>query len=286
MTVPLAAFIILNAFGILPYAKSRNNLGQTEAHDEARRDLRQSRGAAPQAGKPATLSATTTTVHRTDRDRQGGRMKGSWGLLWMFVAWAALMRLRLAYDIGVYGVALFGFLPSMMGALVDWGARDDIREALIQGGVTAAVGCAFFIAIGVEGLICMVMALPLAFPLGMLGSCLSFKLRTTRPEARSAALLLLPLASGPPAMTSRSCPASTRSPPRLRSRRARNRVEDVIAYTDMPGADRLGVSHRHRLPSPCASRGCGRWCDSVLRFLRLARSSSPFPSGSPASNSS
>ena len=118
-----------------------------------------------------------------------------WTLLWIVAAWAALIAVAVGLSkVGAYGLALFAFLPLMMGALTQWSRPvETLRQALIQGAATAAIGCVFFILIGVEGLICMAMALPLAVPLGMLGSCLSFKLRSTRSDARSAALLLLPL---------------------------------------------------------------------------------------------
>ena len=90
---------------------------------------------------------------------------------WIVVAWAVLIAAAVGLSrVGAYGVSLFAFMPFAMGALTEWSWRaPTTRRALTQGAGTAAVGCLFFIVIGVEGLICMAMALPLAVPLGTVG---------------------------------------------------------------------------------------------------------------------
>src|SRR5690349_14501261 len=170
------------------------HLRPADAHDAAPRGVRQDRGAAAPAGKPALHTTTAQAVARIDPNHEGTGMKMLWRLLWMCAAWAALIAAAVTLArAGIYGVALFAFLPVVMRALVGWSRPvATIRQASMQGGLTAAIGCLFFIVIGLEGLICMVMALPLAVPLGMLGSCLSFLVRNRRMASRTTAALLLP----------------------------------------------------------------------------------------------
>ena len=47
-------------------------------------------------------------------------MTVDWGLLWIAAAWAALIAVAVGLTrVGAYGVALFAFLPLLMGALVE-----------------------------------------------------------------------------------------------------------------------------------------------------------------------
>jgi len=195
-------------------------------------------------------------------------MKIDWTLLWVVAAWAALIAVAVGLStIGAYGIALFAFLPLMMGALVEWTRpAKTLRQALKQGAATAAIGCAFFIVVGVEGLICMVMSLPLALPLGMLGSGLSFKVRTTRPDAHSAALLLLPLGLGSAGYDVAVEPSVYQVTTSIEIAASPQEVwTHVIAYTDMPEpADwvfRTGIGYPRRVRLEGDGVGATRYCD-------------------------
>src|SRR5215813_2457930 len=76
---------------------------------------------------------------------------------------------------GAYGWTLFVMLPVIAGALSAWSFRPETagRAAKI-GAITGALGCGLFLVLGVEGLICVAMALPLVVPLAILGSLLAF----------------------------------------------------------------------------------------------------------------
>ena len=105
-------------------------------------------------------------------------MRTRWPLLWVPVVWALLIALSalVLTKAGGYGIVLFAFLPSVMGALVGWCLPSrSAGDAMAHGAATAAVGCAFFLVVGIEGLICIAMSLPLAVPLGMFGSWLAFR---------------------------------------------------------------------------------------------------------------
>ena len=108
---------------------------------------------------------------------------------WLLIVlgWAALVGISVVLSTaGAYGVVLFAFLPLVMGVLTDWTMpAETTRRALVHGAATGAIGCLFFMLIGIEGLICIAMSLPLAVPLGMMGSWLAYKARVRAPRGRS-----------------------------------------------------------------------------------------------------
>ena len=87
---------------------------------------------------------------------------------------------------GTYGLTLFLIAPFAMGALASMILRPPTARRAIAIGVYAALaGCSFLLLLGMEGIICILMALPLAIPLAALGAWLVHK------TTRSAGLLLL-----------------------------------------------------------------------------------------------
>ena len=99
---------------------------------------------------------------------------------------------------GTYGLSLFLVLPIAAGALGAWVAksRTAVSAAWVGASATAIASLGFF-AFGIEGAICILMALPLACPLGALGGFLFFHLSQKRALANGAAMLaLLPLGFG------------------------------------------------------------------------------------------
>ena len=87
---------------------------------------------------------------------------------------------------GTYGLTIFLLAPFLLGVVVSWVKRPrDARQALALGFYSALIGCGLLLFVGLEGFICVLMALPLAIPLAMLGSWLAYQ------TARSAALFLL-----------------------------------------------------------------------------------------------
>jgi hypothetical protein len=195
-------------------------------------------------------------------------MKAELKLVWVPVAWATLIAVAVALStIGVYGLALFAFLPLVMGALVGWSRPvATARQALVQGGVTAAVGCLFFIVVGVEGLICMAMALPLALPLGALGSFAAFHCRRTRSGVRSTALLLLPIGLGSAGYDVAMVPSVYEITTSIEVAASPETVwRHVIGYAKMPEPTdwvlRTGISYPQRVRLEGAGVGAIRYCD-------------------------
>lgn len=71
---------------------------------------------------------------------------------------------------GVYGWTLFVLFPMLLGAISAWVFRPtNGTSAAAIGALTAAASACFLLFAGLEGIICIVMALPLVAPLGALG---------------------------------------------------------------------------------------------------------------------
>lgn len=76
---------------------------------------------------------------------------------------------------GAYGWTLFVLLPVIAGGLGTWSYRPRTAGHAIGIGATiGALGCGFFLLMGAEGVICVVMALPVVVPLAIMGSLLAY----------------------------------------------------------------------------------------------------------------
>src|SRR5271169_3947179 len=93
---------------------------------------------------------------------------------------------------GVYGLTIFVVFPVVVGGLSAWVFRPTTwLRALGVGALTLTGASCCFLLLGQEGLLCVLMSLPLAVPLGALGCWLVYVAGSYRPRARSAAMLLL-----------------------------------------------------------------------------------------------
>ena len=72
---------------------------------------------------------------------------------------------------GIYGLEIFVIAPWIIGAIASFIVRPQSGRAAVGVGMLATLlGTCSLLAVGLEGLLCIVMALPLALPLGALGS--------------------------------------------------------------------------------------------------------------------
>jgi hypothetical protein len=94
---------------------------------------------------------------------------------------------------GLYGWTIFALLPGFLGGAVSWSLRPATGgENSIVGAVSAVFGAFFLLAIWQEGLICVLMALPLVVPMGALGGWLAYRFEAaSRLQTNGAAMLLL-----------------------------------------------------------------------------------------------
>jgi hypothetical protein len=196
-------------------------------------------------------------------------MNVDWKLLWVPVAWAGSIAVSalVLMKAGAYGLVLFAFLPFAMGWLVGWyrPARTT-RQALTQGAATAVVGCAFFIVIGVEGLICTVMALPFAIPLGMLGSVLALMARTARLDSHMAALLVLPIGLGSAGYDVAATPPLYEVTTSIEVAASPHDVwQHVVSYAAMPEPAEwvfaTGIGYPRQVRMDGVGVGATRYCD-------------------------
>src|SRR5713226_4046825 len=96
---------------------------------------------------------------------------------------------------GVYGWTIFVLFPVFLGGLAAWVFRPTTgARALGLGALTVTIAAGSLLILGSEGLICIAMTLPLAIPLGALGSALVYRATPSRRATRGgiAMLLLLP----------------------------------------------------------------------------------------------
>ncbi len=108
-------------------------------------------------------------------------------LLPVTLAPAALLAAR-----GFYGLTLFLVFPFVLGAVTVWIAKPRTGGRAALWGLAAsfaAIGVS--VLIGMEGLGCLIMFMPLALPLGALGGCMAFHAARSGIGARGAGMLLL-----------------------------------------------------------------------------------------------
>ena len=89
---------------------------------------------------------------------------------------------------GVYGLTIFVVAPLALGALA---SPANGKHAAGMGAISVAAALCALLMVGWEGLICIAMALPLAVPLGALGSWAVYRLASSRLARPSLAMLLL-----------------------------------------------------------------------------------------------
>lgn len=93
---------------------------------------------------------------------------------------------------GLYGWTLFALLPGLLGVVAVWVSRPYSQwRAAIRGAAAGAVGTFVYFGLGLEGLICVLMAMPVAIPFGALGGWITYMLCATRWEAQGVALMMI-----------------------------------------------------------------------------------------------
>jgi hypothetical protein len=120
----------------------------------------------------------------------------NWRILISFLCFAALLgtAFYLARH-GKYGWTLFVMLPILAGGLGTWSLQPETwGRAIRVGALTGALGCGLFLVLGMEGIICVLMALPIVLPLAILGSLLAYwGGGLSNPKQPAAMCLLLPI---------------------------------------------------------------------------------------------
>jgi len=167
---------------------------------------------------------------------------------------------------GLYGWTLFALFPMFLGSITSFALRPASWSAAAGwGAFTVTLALASLLLLGSEGAICVAMALPLAAPLGSLGSLLVYWTRSARlAKPRTAMLLLLPAASltwdvkAPPTVFEvRSAIEISATPEQV--------WKHVVTFSDLPEPQewffRAGVAYPKRARIEGFGPGAIRYCE-------------------------
>ncbi len=196
---------------------------------------------------------------------------------------------------GVYGLTIFLLLPGAAGGLVAWVERPESSgRALRLGAIAGGLAPLLILLAGRDGVICMLMAMPLAALLGGIGGWLAYHVVNWSVPARGLpALLLLPLASlgwdfnaKPPVFEAHTSLEIAAPPERV--------WKYVIAFPQLPEPTEwyfhTGLAYPIRAHIDGSGRGAVRYCEFSTgpfvepievwdepRLLRFAVTENPAP---------
>ncbi len=110
------------------------------------------------------------------------------GLLWTILLFGGGIALL---HHGVYGWTIFLLCPAALGIIASWVLRPETAsKAFSLGALAVLVGSLLLMVFAVEGVVCVIMALPITASLGAFGSWLVFRAGSP-PDPRSITMLLL-----------------------------------------------------------------------------------------------
>ena len=196
---------------------------------------------------------------------------------------------------GAYGLTLFVAIPFLIGAVTAWPQEPkSAAYAAGLGGLGAGIATGALLFVGVEGIICIAMALPLTVPLGCLGGLLAYWLRTRAAESSTfALLLLLPSATLPwdviakPDVFQVHSSIEIAAPPE-------QVWKNVVSFSDLPEPEewyfKTGIAYPRRAHIEGTGAGAVRYCEFSTgpfvepietwdepRLLRFRVTSNPAP---------
>jgi hypothetical protein len=167
---------------------------------------------------------------------------------------------------GVYGLALFLAVPFFLGILVDIAFVPRTGPcAAGYGALAALVASGSLLVVGIEGLICIVMSLPITVTLGATGAFVSYEFRRQRVRAHGAAMLLLlpagslgfDLTARPPVFQVRTAIDIAAPPEKV--------WQSVVTFSDLPEPDqwyfRAGLAYPKRARIVGSGPGAVRYCE-------------------------
>lgn len=170
--------------------------------------------------------------------------------------------------IGTYGLTVFIVLPIAVGAFGAWVTKARTETKAIVAGMTAnVIACMFFLMAGLEGLLCIAMALPLALPFGALGGWLAYGATHKRTLARGTAMLaLLPLGLGTLGFDATARPDVFQVRSSIEIAAPPERVwKHVVTFSELPPPDewyfKAGIAYPMRARIEGTGPGAVRYCE-------------------------
>jgi hypothetical protein len=167
---------------------------------------------------------------------------------------------------GLYGLTLFVAAPVMIGALAVWIFQPKTTsEAAWMGAIAPSLAMLALLLVKVEGIICIVMAIPLTGPLGLCGGLLAFHLIRTR-EVRGGAVTLVLLPSFGLLWDFNAQPPVFKVQSQLEIAAPPQEVwKHVIAFDELPEPKewlfRSGIAYPKRARIDGRGAGAVRYCD-------------------------
>jgi len=168
---------------------------------------------------------------------------------------------------GLYGLTLFILFPVILGTLASWVVRPLTRsQAAGVGALTVIVAACLLLMIGSEGAICIVMTLPLAVPLGILGSLLAFYAEPSKLAKGGGVAMMLMLTPAtitwdslapPPVYEVRSSIEISAPPEKV--------WKHVVTFSELPEPQewyfRAGLAYPQRARIEGSGAGAVRYCE-------------------------
>jgi hypothetical protein len=169
---------------------------------------------------------------------------------------------------GVYGLALFVVIPIILGAVAEcvqksatWGGAAKIGALAV---LLINIG---LLGLGMEGLICIAMSIPLTVPLGALGGCFTYAARRSRVQSNgTAVLLLLPLSAGTLGFDLTAKPSVFEAHTSVEIAAKPEKVwKYVVSLSEMPPPDewffKAGIAYPERVGIVGSGVGAVRYCE-------------------------
>ena len=217
-----------------------------------------------------------------------------WFVGFLFVGLLAVAGFRLIAS-GLYGLSLFVMLPVCLGGLsAAWLGSSTAWKAVKAGVIANFIATLALFALGKEGAICIVMALPLVLPLGGLGGWLAYHASPLRATASNVSvLLILPLATlgwdthaQPPVFEVRSSIEIAATPEQV--------WKHVVTFSELPEPTEwyfnAGLAYPKRARIEGSGPGAVRYCEfstgpfvepievwNAPRLLRFRVTANPAP---------
>jgi hypothetical protein len=181
-------------------------------------------------------------------------------LLFAVLIAGAIMLLRL----GWYGLTTFTLIPAFLGALAVWVVRPTTPgRAAIVGALAALLSLSSLLIVGLEGLGCIAMTIPLALPFGAMGGLVVYQDEPFSLPKRSFAILLLPVSltwdaqARPPVFEVRTAITIAAAPEQV--------WKNLVAFSELPDPQewyfRAGIAYPIRARIEGFGAGAIRYCE-------------------------
>jgi len=167
---------------------------------------------------------------------------------------------------GIYGWTIFLLLPGVLGATASWVVRPATGSgAASAGAITVIAAACLLLLLGLDGLLCIAIALPLTVPLGALGALLVYLAASSQYRTRGVTMVLL--------LSPASVLYDAKAPPRVFEVRTTITVaatpeqvwKQVVSFSDLPEPREwffhAGLAYPKRAHIDGSGPGAVRYCE-------------------------